>query len=194
MGFYSALCHGCGHPLLADLATTDTNNWMTSGVAINPDGEIVIGEYDGFGHLATSMSADHTIGEFTYATFDGEPGDGFTNTVWHEACWEHAGSPTEYRGPSKHAPDQGWFFDNGAHDMPDPRPTTPAVQVRLRELPHRVELLIDGRTAATFIKDFHTGWNAGTAVYTPLLADLALAAANNLLANVNELLANSNRR
>ena len=41
-------------------------------------------------------------------------------TVWHQACWKTAGSPMDYRGPSAPSPDQGWFFEDGAHDLPEP--------------------------------------------------------------------------
>lgn len=43
---------------------------------------------------------------------------GWDSTVWHKASWIVAGSPTEYRGASKHAPDQGYFLNDSEHHMP----------------------------------------------------------------------------
>ncbi|ORB77100.1 hypothetical protein [Mycobacterium timonense] len=103
MGFFSADCIGCGHPLLSIQATNKVNAWMNWGVAITPDGSILKGRYDGYGRLDC----------YEYAV-------GVDNTVWHEACWRVAGSPMDYRGESAHSSDQGWFFADGAHDMREP--------------------------------------------------------------------------
>jgi hypothetical protein len=48
--------------------------------------------------------------------------DGHEPCLYHRACWELAGKP-EYTGPSEGSRDQGWFFDDGAHDVLDPRTT-----------------------------------------------------------------------
>lgn len=103
MGLFSAECTSCGHPLLCPAATTQINRWMSRGVAITKDCSVLTGSYNGYGAL----------GEYEGVV-------GFENTVWHQACWDKAGSPTDYRGPSKSASDQGWFFDDGAHDMAQP--------------------------------------------------------------------------
>lgn len=107
MGFFSSNCKGCGHPLLGLGATESINVWMNNGVAIAPDGSILKGGYDGYGRLDGSDFGD-------------QPAVGDNTTVWHQACWRVAGSPTDYRGPSEHAADQGWFFEDGAHDMAEP--------------------------------------------------------------------------
>jgi hypothetical protein len=106
MGFFSANCT-CGHPLLCDRATGDLNAWMNNAVVILPDGSIIKGRYDGYGGL------DSSWGDFADAV-------GFSATVWHDACWRAAGRPADYRGPSESAEDQGWFFNDGAHDMAEP--------------------------------------------------------------------------
>lgn len=106
MGFFSANCTG-GHPLLCEQATGKVNAWMNVGVAILPDGSIVKGRYDGYGGLDSS-----------WGDLDGAVG--FSATVWHDACWRAAGQPSDYRGPSESAEDQGWFFDEGAHDLAEP--------------------------------------------------------------------------
>ena len=102
MGFFSANCEGCGHPLLSIQATEEINRWMNRGVAITRGGSILKGCYDGYGRLDE---------------FDDVVGD---TTVWHQACWHTAGSPLEFRGASAPAADQGWFFEDGAHDLAEP--------------------------------------------------------------------------
>lgn len=102
VGFFSAKCEGCGHPLLSVAATVQINRWMNSGVAVTRGGSILRGSYDGYGRLDT---------------FDDAVGD---TTVWHEACWQVAGAPVDFRGASASADDQGWFFEEGAHDLAEP--------------------------------------------------------------------------
>jgi hypothetical protein len=106
MGLFSQDCIACGHPMLwKHQATTAVNEWMGDVVAISRDGEVHMGEYDGYGRVG---GADHAVG------LDG-------NTVWHRACWEEAGKPMDYRGSSRHSLDQGWFFNDEDHNMRDPR-------------------------------------------------------------------------
>jgi len=106
MGFHSRLCEGCEHPMLSSHATTDRNEWMSDVVAITSTGNIIRGEYDGYGGIGGV--------EF----FDGGLDDA---TVYHRACHEKMGEPTAYKGDSKRAEDQGFFFDGPQHDLPDPR-------------------------------------------------------------------------
>lgn len=103
MGLFSSLCEGCRHPAISGRASSPVNGWMKHVVAIMPDGDLHAGEYDGYG----------AVGAAEYAV-------GFDSTVWHEACWQLAGQPAEYTGPSESALDQGYFFAN-EHDVPDPR-------------------------------------------------------------------------
>lgn len=112
MGFFSADCTGCGHPLLSQYATNAPysgvdNTWMQEGVTVFADGSLVCGTYDGYGRYETSDLR-------TVESVD-------QGTVWHRACWEVAGAPRDYRGESRPSEDQGYFFDEGAHDLPDPR-------------------------------------------------------------------------
>lgn len=106
MGFFSSICQGCGHPLLCAEATNPTNGWMSQSVAVRATGDLYVGEYDGFGRIG---SAEYALDEAT---------------VWHAACWEVAGCPRDFRGRSSDAPDQGWFFGAGDHDLADPRPSS----------------------------------------------------------------------
>lgn len=91
--------------------TTDVNGWMNRGVAITCSGSILKGSYDGYGRFEK-----HGHG----GTFEDAVSD---TTVWHEACWHAAGAPQEYRGPSAPADDQGFFFEDGAHDITEPSRT-----------------------------------------------------------------------
>jgi len=63
---------------------------------------VLYGSYDGYGRVA---------GE----TMD-LSGDACCR---HRACWEAAGKPG-HTGPSELSDDQGYFFDDGAHDMEKP--------------------------------------------------------------------------
>jgi hypothetical protein len=103
MGFFSYNCRGCGHPLLHN-SFSPTNAWMIEGVAITEEGSILQGTYDGYGHLSGLGILDQ-----------GEKPD-----VYHKACWDVLGRPMEYKGGSKDARDQGYFFSAKAHDMARP--------------------------------------------------------------------------
>ena len=101
MGFFSWNCKECGHPLLSTYSISDNNAWMMKAVVLKENGSVLIGNYGGYGDI------------------DGmEMGD-FNPCVYHHACWVKAGKP-EYSGPSEHAADQGYFFDDGDHDMEEP--------------------------------------------------------------------------
>jgi hypothetical protein len=123
MGFWSMNCVAkhCGHPLLCPQATdAETpvdldedgestmvvdNRWMSEGVALLPNGAVIVGTYDGYGRLDDLDALEH---------------DGVN--VWHLACWEVAGKPPY--DPKRHAEpsrDQGWFFLPTAHAKADPR-------------------------------------------------------------------------
>lgn len=100
MGFFSYNCKVCGHPMLSRGATDEITEWMSEVVALTSNGSVLRGEYDGYGRVDC---------------FDGDDGYGW----YHAACYEHAGRPA-YDGPSASAADQGWFFDDGAHDALPP--------------------------------------------------------------------------
>lgn len=107
MGMFSYDCRGCGHPLLSSCSTDKgINEWMTEGIALFDGGDRVSGDYDGYGRLNGY--------EFH---------DGLDNAAcWHRACWELAGEP-KFDEASRGSADQGHFFDDGAHDVLDPRRT-----------------------------------------------------------------------
>lgn len=113
MGFFSWDCRGCGHPMLSVWATSPKNAWMREVVVVEHNGSIVVGEYDGYGRVG-----DHELkyGPWTdNSTCLNEPG------CWHKACWVKEGGPTDY-APSVGSGCQGFFFDEGEHDMEEPVP------------------------------------------------------------------------
>lgn len=122
MGFFSDLCIECGHPALSVWAANEINDWMIQVVVIIPSStpdyppSIVIGEYDGYGRVN-----------------DMDVVGSFEETLYHLACWRKAGQPMEYRGPSKFAPDQGYFF-NDEHNMKEPKPVVKRQSKTLAEL------------------------------------------------------------
>jgi hypothetical protein len=106
MGFFSYKCEICSHPALCRQACDrEINGWMSRVVAITREGELHAGEYDGYGRVGVAEVMDSRF------------------SLYHRACWEMAGKPTVYTNEARHAPDQGWFFNDGDHDMLDPRET-----------------------------------------------------------------------
>jgi len=106
MGFFSANCRACGHPLLSRAATTEgVNGWMRFGVVVFGNGEVHDGEYDGYGRLDGHDVHDGYL---------------YEGSVYHEDCWKALGKPMDFVGKSDDADDQGWFFDDGDHDMASP--------------------------------------------------------------------------
>ena len=75
---------------------------MEHAVAIR-DGVPMFGTYDGYGNVGG-------VDDATAGT-----------TCWHEVCWRMAQCPLSSDRPSAPADDQGWFFEEGAHNLPDPR-------------------------------------------------------------------------
>jgi hypothetical protein len=102
MGFFSALCDVCDHPILNPYSVNEINGWMMEAVSISEGGDIHVGLYDGYGRIDEADAV------------------GFGQTVYHKACWELLGKPLGFYGESAYAPDQGYFFDD-EHDVPDPR-------------------------------------------------------------------------
>ena len=106
MGFFSYKCERCGHPALsAQACDREINGWMEHIVAITRKNNLYAGEYDGYGRVGSADLRDSVF------------------TLYHRACWELEGAPTSFVREAAHAPDQGWFFDDGDHDMLDPRET-----------------------------------------------------------------------
>jgi hypothetical protein len=105
MGFFSWNCKACGHSVISRYASNEVNEWMTEAVILTSDGELCRGEYDGYG----------CAGSWDYNDFGGEP------EMYHKACWEAVGKPTEFTGASESSRDQGYFFNDNAHNFYAPR-------------------------------------------------------------------------
>lgn len=110
MGFFSWNCRGCGHPMLSEYATNETNEWMRDVVVLEKSGNVYTGKYDGYGRVG---GAEIHIQWENSKLLNGP-------CCWHKACWEKAGKP-EYDEQSKMSDDQGYFFDD-EHDMEEPIP------------------------------------------------------------------------
>jgi hypothetical protein len=78
-----SLCEGCGHPAISAWVSRPVNAWMMHVVTIAPNGKLHSGDYDGYGSVGT---AEYAVGD---------------STVWHETCWQLAGQPTDFTGPSE---------------------------------------------------------------------------------------------
>ena len=118
MGFFSWNCNECKHPMLSQYAINDINSWMNDVVVITLEGEILKGTYDGYGRVN---------GESFH-----EPGNSKYPACYHLACWNMKQRKfTEYK-PSEYSADQGYFFEPGVHDLPEPKLQS------LKEIPERV--------------------------------------------------------
>ena len=107
MGFFSYKCLGCDHPMLGPMATNKTNYWMSQVIAVFPNdktwkGSTWEGQYDGYGRIG-NLKLPYPL----------------PCACWHRACWEKASRP-KFEKVSDNADDQGWFFDEGEHDLPKP--------------------------------------------------------------------------
>ena len=112
MGFFSANCIGCGKPMLSRYSVTGSiNHWMSQVVVIRSDGEILTGEYAGYGRVVPPGSRPGTSGA---SIFDELPPDP-PFSCWHQSCWILAGRP-ESSPRSDWSEDQGYFFPKGKYD------------------------------------------------------------------------------
>jgi hypothetical protein len=116
----------CDHPLLSHHSSNATNSWMEECVAVF-DGERkpLHGFYDGYGRLVDEMEDSHSFNDWSPETYSGlrlqdHESDGEVQ-LWHLACWRAAGEP-EFRSSNDNADDQGFFFEEGVHDMECPWP------------------------------------------------------------------------
>jgi hypothetical protein len=102
---FSTNCRACGHPLLSHGATSLINRWMTQAVAVFKEGSILKGEYDGYERIG-GYNNDVQLEDAS---------------VYHRACYDVIGKPMDFAGRSQNSDDQGWFFNDGDHDLADPR-------------------------------------------------------------------------
>lgn len=102
--------------MLSPFAANSTNKWMNRVVAVLPDGRILEGHYDGYGGVGDS---EPNLADVGMRDDVGEHYGG--PACYHRACWLAAGRPTSWDEQSPLSDDQGWFFRDGAHDMPEPK-------------------------------------------------------------------------
>lgn len=94
MGFFSWDCKGCGESIKAPYDIPTPIKWHNDVVALEPDGSVQMGEYNGYGKINRDVDY-HTV------------------EMWHIKCWNSAGCPNTYSGASDYSEDQGYFYDYG---------------------------------------------------------------------------------
>lgn len=124
MGFFSFDCKGCGASVKSDHAVKNVSErWQTEVVATGAaEGLILKGTYDGYGTIVADLDEEDPslapIADLIHV-YDVAPcvsipftddHEGTPWAVWHERCWEEAGSPTNSEGGSPCSEDQGFFY------------------------------------------------------------------------------------
>lgn len=117
MGMFSWECRRCERSILSHMAVEPHNRWMCSAVALLPRGSVIMGTYDGYGRIDDNLDIYN----------GGEP------EIYHRSCWELAGKPMKFTGASKHAADQGYFYEEGKYDVLDPLETANMADDWIRE-------------------------------------------------------------
>jgi len=106
MGMFSWNCLACGFSL-RECRHCSEDNWMGNAVVLTPGGSILKGGYDGYGQVGGDYNLGHQIDR--------------KFSVYHRACWELVGKPTEYTKPSPYARDQGACLPfHGKNPFPKP--------------------------------------------------------------------------
>lgn len=160
MGFFSENCHTCNKSILNPYSINEINKWMAEVVVITQNDSIIKGTYDGYGRVI--VGATDVDGLIGYNQ----------NSVWHRACWELDGCPTTFQGACTSAEDQGYFFDDGKYDIPDPRAMSQLL----------VDLYDKGGQSAVYdyvLKNYPTwrwGWCEGCDCDSPAMPDDGLCA------------------
>lgn len=108
MGVFSWECLCCGQSIRHKGATNKTSKWMAQAVVMFPNGNVISGEYNGYGRIGI---------------VDVTPSDG-EMAVYHDDCYQLAGKP-KYKEPSESARDQGHFVG-------DNHPTKPKTLVEAK--------------------------------------------------------------
>ena len=100
MGFFSWNCKGCGESIKAPYNLPKELTWQNSAVAyagLYDSDSVIYGSYSGYGMLET----DH-----------GEIGLDLDDVcIWHERCYEADLDMYPTEDYSRHAEDQGYFYD-----------------------------------------------------------------------------------
>ena len=94
MGFFSWNCKGCNESIKAPYDIPESITWHNDAVCLFENGRVVLGSYDGYGRLDCGLEIEDDSVEW-----------------WHQQCWNKADKP-KFTGPSQHAGDQGFFYDD----------------------------------------------------------------------------------
>jgi hypothetical protein len=119
MGFYSWNCNECGVSVISAYARCPVTSWQMDCVAVFENGDVIKGEYDGYGRILSDHGEFELYGDFA---------------LYHRACWEAAGCPTKFTEAAKGAGDQGFFFSDASHDFAPPGTPNPDEWVRERQV------------------------------------------------------------
>ena len=101
MGLFSWQCKKCDHSIKSPYNLPTGWEYMNECVLLEPDGAIIMGEYDGYGRIGPEER------EVNWES--GEP------EMWHKKCWENEGKP-QYSGESDSAEDQGFFYNDPSEE------------------------------------------------------------------------------
>lgn len=114
MGFFSWNCKCCGKSVLSPYCPEELD-WMNKMTLVLKTGEVLQGEYDGYGGLGgrTDKYAesweDEELNQYTadeqLVMYLEERA-----TIYHTRCYEESGSPA-FAGVCSSAHDQGFFLD-----------------------------------------------------------------------------------
>lgn len=137
MGFFSSICLGCHQSVVSPYGLRPNMGWLNYAVAIQPDGTVASGSYDGYGRIDPDEDDDRlntldwdAIDDYddqlnvvgTAFTEDGREDLANSPAVWHEKCWVISGRPRKYPGEgSPGAADQGYFFDGDDYIVAEPK-------------------------------------------------------------------------
>lgn len=102
MGFFSWQCKVCDESIKAPYDIPKSMAFQNECVVIehvNYASKVFIGEYDGYGRVGDDL--------WDWSAAEKEP------IMYHKKCWEKAGKPLGDLTPSRYAPDQGFFYEEG---------------------------------------------------------------------------------
>ena len=110
MGFFSWNCKCCGKSIVSPYSPKEID-WMNKITMVMNTGEVIQGEYDGYGHIY-NRSDDHAYGSNWDIDENAEDiclNNEHQATFYHTRCYEKNGKPG-FVGSSDSASDQGFFL------------------------------------------------------------------------------------
>jgi hypothetical protein len=114
MGFFSWKCKCCDKSVVSPYSPKEIE-WMNEMTMVLKTGEVVQGEYDGYGGLGNR--SDKYADDYENEDLNQYMGPEQlvlhyeeNATIYHTRCYEDEGEPG-FTGPSKSASDQGFFLE-----------------------------------------------------------------------------------